>query len=312
MNQGDLFASFCAHLDNRPFGSRTERRLSALLDAGWQEARATWPDVEVDQATFMAHLAHRAPGHEELETFLDRAYIPDLYLCCGCLRKDPVAVELFEHHFWSDADLAMRCMEIEASLAEEVKQDLRCSLLVGDGQHPPRLALYSGLGSLGSWLKVVAVRAVQQALRTRRRQRIDDGDQLELIADPEKDQELAYLKRLYHTEFSGAFRRALAGLGDRERNLLVHRHLEGLNIDQIGEIYGVHRATAARWVSAARLTLLEGTRREMNRALKLQGSEVDSIIWLIESQMPLIIREHLVPETDAPSPARPARGSGGG
>jgi RNA polymerase sigma-70 factor (ECF subfamily) len=298
MHQSDLLASFRAHLEDRSLDPAGERGLGAVLDARWHEARAAWPGVEVDRETFMAHLAHRVPPHEELKTFLDRAYVPDLYLCCGCLQKDPVAVERFEHHVWSDADLAVRCMEIDPSLAEEVKQDLRCSLLVGDAQHPPRLALYSGLGSLGSWLKVVAVRAVQQALRTRRRQRIDDGDQLELIADPEKDQELAYLKRLYHTEFSGAFRRALASLGDRERNLLVHRHVEGLNIDQIGEIYGVHRATAARWISAARLTLLEGTRQEMNRALKLQGSEVDSIIWLIESQMPRIIREHLTPAAE--------------
>lgn len=52
-------------------------------------------------------------------------------------------------------------------------------------------------------------------------------------------------------------------------------------------LHGVHRATAARWVDAARETVLAGTQRELIRRLRISRSELASVIRLIQSQLEL-------------------------
>lgn len=61
--------------------------------------------------------------------------------------------------------------------------------------------------------------------------------------------------------FQLAFRDAVNALTSRERNLLRYHYLSDLSIDQIGTLYHVHRATAARWVAQARERLISDTRK---------------------------------------------------
>jgi RNA polymerase sigma-70 factor (ECF subfamily) len=49
----------------------------------------------------------------------------------------------------------------------------------------------------------------------------------------------------------------------------------------------MHRATAARWVDAARAAVLGGTQRELIRHLRLSRSELASVIRVIQSQRDL-------------------------
>jgi RNA polymerase sigma-70 factor (ECF subfamily) len=59
--------------------------------------------------------------------------------------------------------------------------------------------------------------------------------------------------------------------------------LDGWSIDQIGERYGVHRATAARWVGAAREKLGEDLRKRLAERLAIPASQVSSIVALVTS-----------------------------
>src|SRR5205085_8363572 len=115
-------------------------------------------------------------------------------------------------------------------------------------------------GALGPWLRAAAARTAIDLMRTRR----------ELPADPAAladvasfDPLLAQLKLRYREEFRGAFREAAAGLVDREVTILRYKFVENLSIDEIGIIYGVHRATVARWIAAIREALFDGTRKQL-------------------------------------------------
>ncbi len=67
--------------------------------------------------------------------------------------------------------------------------------------------------------------------------------------------------------------------------MLRYHFLQGLNIEQIGAIHSVHRATVARWLASLRKDLLESTREALARRLDVGDAEVESIMRLIRSQL---------------------------
>ena len=141
------------------------------------------------------------------------------------------------------------------------------------------------------------VRAVQRRGRRRNPELADDRWLAEL-ASPADDAEIAHLKRLYRSEFRTAFQGALTALTGRERNMLRYRYLEGLSIDQIGEIHGVHRATVARWIKKAQETLMGETRARMMEDLVVDPDELESILRLVRSRLEVSIRTHLAPSRE--------------
>ena len=115
------------------------------------------------------------------------------------------------------------------------------------------------------------------------------------ISPPTDDLELDYLKRTYRNEFKVAFEQALQLLSTRDRNLLGHHYVDRLSIDEIGTIYSIHRATAARRLARARQALLKHTRKTLMQQIKVDRAEFDSIIRLIESQLPVTFSD-ITPE----------------
>jgi RNA polymerase sigma-70 factor (ECF subfamily) len=87
--------------------------------------------------------------------------------------------------------------------------------------------------------------------------------------------------------FQTAFRAALATLTPRDRVLLRMNVLDGLTIDQIGALQGVHRATAARWVDRARETLSRQIRREFMKKLGADPFEAEELLQWMQSRIEL-------------------------
>jgi len=75
--------------------------------------------------------------------------------------------------------------------------------------------------------------------------------------------------------------------------LLRYHHVDGLNIDEIGAIYRVHRVTAFRWLEKAKEKLVEATLARMRTRLNVSARELDSVLRLIRSQVHLSLVRHL-------------------
>lgn len=105
------------------------------------------------------------------------------------------------------------------------------------------------------------------------------------------DPELAMLRDRYRDDVRCAFADAFAGLTEQQRNLLRQYHIDELTIDQLGALHGINRATAARWIAAARRTLLVAMRRWLVDQLGITRHEVDSIVRLVRSQLDVSVRE---------------------
>jgi RNA polymerase sigma-70 factor (ECF subfamily) len=67
--------------------------------------------------------------------------------------------------------------------------------------------------------------------------------------------------------------------------VLRYQLVDGWSIDRVGELYGVHRATAARWITTARDELGALIRTEVGTQLGITPTEVDSIIRLVQTRL---------------------------
>jgi RNA polymerase sigma-70 factor (ECF subfamily) len=85
--------------------------------------------------------------------------------------------------------------------------------------------------------------------------------------------------------FAAAFVAAMGALDERQRTLLRYRFVDGLTVEQIAEVYGVHRATTHRHLNEARDALSGATEREVRARLTIDASEVASLRRLIISQL---------------------------
>jgi RNA polymerase sigma-70 factor (ECF subfamily) len=110
---------------------------------------------------------------------------------------------------------------------------------------------------------------------------------------PTRDPELNLLRDRCGTYVRDALEAALAALDRDARNVLRMHYLDGLPSDDIAVAYGVHRATAARWIQQARSAIVSETRRRLRERLQLPPSQLDSILLLVQSAMDVSLRRLL-------------------
>ena len=269
--------------------------LEARLDQLCREARETWPEIELNDDTFVAGLAERLPSDVPAESALDKMRPSDLYLALACAQRDDRALAAF-HRTHFDGIKAALGKAGPSNLVDEMAQQLLAKLFVGLRDKGPAIAKYGGRGALASWVQVIAARDVRSQLR---KVVLDEvSDDIEKFADHaiEVDNaELATLKQAYRDKFKLAFQRAFGTLEARERNIMRLECIDGLNIDEIGAVFGVHRSTVARWRAAARTSLFKQTRWLFSQEFKVTAQEFDSLMRLIQSQadvsLPRLLRE---------------------
>jgi RNA polymerase sigma-70 factor (ECF subfamily) len=205
-------------------------------------------------------------------------------LASDCARNIPGAIARFEAVYAAEIRIVHSRMRGYKPALDELAQVVRVKLFAGES---PRIREYRGIGSLKNWVRVVATRTLIEMVRaTKDAESIDEheGGVLPLTA-PDDDPEMAYLKRRYAAEVKVAFEDAARELGPEDRNVLREHYARGLSIDQIAAVHGVHRATAARRLVAARDSVLAVTRRILMTRLRLSRSELESVVRMVESRM---------------------------
>ena len=284
--------------------------LRALVET----ARASWPQLDLDRDGFAQYAEQRlrpqggADGPSGAEPGYGANTRPqDLYLAYGCSLGDTGAIAAFEQDYASDMDQVARRFEGRLLAREDLRQLLREKLFVARDGCAPKIADFNGRGFLQNWLRVTAVRTFLdeiKRLKRHAREQPTDGQVLEELADG-LDPELEFLKRRYRGEFKEAFAAAIRTLSSGERNLLRHQALAGLTVDQIGALYAIHRATAARRLERARQALLKSTRAELMRRLVIDRDELESIMQLIRSNLDVSIHRVLLSQSISTGVADP-------
>lgn len=253
--------------------------------------RAAWPGVDLDAGVFDRHLAALAHDGEPPP---ERA-AGDLYLACACASGVPAALDAFEAAFGGMLKRAVARVDSSDAFVSDAMQAVREHLLVGESDAPPRIASYSGRSTLGTWLKIVAVR---RAINLRRRKGDAPHEPLSAAAAAlahTMTPELGILRARYKEPFEGALRAAVRRLAARDRDLLRLHLVERTSIDGVAATYRVSRATAARWAAAARESLLKETRRLFREQTGVNDSEFLSIVRALQSDLDVSIASQLTP-----------------
>jgi len=249
--------------------------LAADLDAACALARAAFDGVSVDDEALARALAGLpAPAGE-----LSPDAVREVALALACADGQRAALDALEREYFDGVRGALGAMKLAPELRDEVEQEVRRKLLVGD---PPKLVGYAGRGSLRGLLKVTATRTAISMLRKAGREA--PGDDALVDASGERDPELAFLKARYRGVFRDAFAEAVASLEPRERNLLRLHFLRKMTLESLATMYGVHRATIVRHLAKIRDSIDRATRAAMRERLGADRREVDSVMELIASR----------------------------
>ena len=270
--------------------SALERALAAAVTS----ATSAWPAVRTDIEAWMRTLADLAPTPLDPARPLGEMLVADHYLAFGCAAADPSAIAGCDAILVREAGFAADGTRMHASVRDEATQIVRAQLLAPREGKPPAIGDYAGRGALRSWLRVCVSR---ELVRIAKAQQRSEPLEEHLVADPGygDDPALEELKAKYRTELADAFRTALTELPARERTLLRYQLIDGLTIDEIGAIFRVHRATAARWVAKIRDDLVTRTRGIVANALGVDTAEAASIVRLVQSQLDVSVIRHLCP-----------------
>lgn len=258
----------------------------AMLDT----ARAAWPDVRLDPVQVVEFIAQRLSG-PDVAAALATAPAADLVLAAACTVQEPTAHAAFDTVL-TEVDAAGASTRSPRDLIDDVKQLIRVQLLVPRDGRPPGIAGYRGKGPLRGWVRITATRELIRHQRKRARETPAERPLDEAISDA-SDPVLSQLKAEYRTEFASALREAITEIDAEDRTLLRQQIVDELSIDEIGAAFGVHRATAARWLQRARGALVAATRGRLAARLKLPVDEIDSVIRLVQSQLDASVVRYL-------------------
>jgi RNA polymerase sigma-70 factor (ECF subfamily) len=230
---------------------------------------------------------------EEAASWWDHLHAGDFGLACGCARGAAPALSEFEQRYGEEIARVARRFERPALPADDLVQRLRGKLFLGGEQRDdpegarPKIAAYGGQGFLQNWVRVTTTRFFIDCGRwggSPPEVPMAEG-LLDSLRETGDDAELELLKREHTTHFKAAFAEAVGALDGEERVWLRQHLVERLTIDQLGALYHLHRATAARRLAKAREALLAAARRALARRLGLPVARLGGALALLESRL---------------------------
>ena len=196
--------------------------------------------------------------------FLDTIRADDLCLIVACERGDEKAWSELVEGYGATVRSAARSTSSNEDAAEDLAQSIWAELhglkARADGRAAGKLAYYSGVGSLGGWLRaVVGQLAVDQHRKQSRLVQTEEEPEMDRLArdSHQTDQifpggvatlnpEDSFANKVAGADVENALARAIAELEAEDRLLVKLYYFDGLRLREAGMVLGVHEATASR------------------------------------------------------------------
>jgi RNA polymerase sigma-70 factor, ECF subfamily len=243
------------------------------------EGQRRFPGIQITAAELGDTLDRMGVRSEDVA-----ARAGDLYLAASCVLGDSRAMEHFERVHLDQIGALVARFRLDAAQLAGLRQELRILLFAAPR---PRLLTYAGRAPLGGWLRVVALRAVMEMLDKEARGK----------PTPEGEEALAWAiagftapdvvaeRNVLVPAFKKALEQAIDALTAQERTVLRLHFMDHHNIDTIGRVFQVHRATVARWIVTIRSQLFAHVRKGLGLDLAPSSTEVRSLFRLLQSDL---------------------------
>jgi RNA polymerase sigma-70 factor, ECF subfamily len=274
-----------------------ENSKDRMLTGEYERARESWPGVALPREEFVRQLSTllNATEGRALEEELERLALADLYLACACAHRVPGAVEALERHHLAKLPRRLKYVGQPEETVEDVCQQVRIHLLVGTAESPPKIAEYTGRGSLSSWLKAIGVRMLLKRVGANREEPEDDVVAvLEETPTPGRGPELELIKQRYQRDFRQALSESFNTLPREQRHLLRLRYVDRLTQVQMARLFGVTQPTILRRLERAYGDVFEQTKRLLQERLGLSSLDFESLLEEVRSQFDMSLSQVLI------------------
>jgi RNA polymerase sigma-70 factor (ECF subfamily) len=264
--------------------------------SAYEIGRNAWPGVALDEAAFVRRASELGISPE-----LATSRAGDLYLAWACAARDPVGLAHFDRQYLGRIDVYVAGLRMSSDALDELRQQLRIRLLVGE---PPRIGQYGGRGPLSAWVRTCAVRLglnLCSDVKARVSSMARDIEAVDALVGESVGPEVATLRNRYGAAFKAGLERSLGALEPREKTILRMHLVDNLNIEAIGQVYRVHRATVARWLVAIRKRILLNLWSELQADLPATISECQSILSAVKNDLDISWKSMLGAGEHAPA-----------
>ena len=265
------------------------------LAAAYADGRRAWPSVALGEERFAEHCT-RVLG--DAPDYNWARHATELYLCCACAAGDRDATRILETNVLTPIGRALFRKHKDRELLQETVQILRTKLLVGQDA---KIGTYAGRGALTAWLGVAAARVEVDVRRSQKNHSSVEPSLSEGAIIVDADQTSNLIEKRYLPSFAQALQAAIQDVSPHDRALL-HSCIQGSSIDKLGEVYSIHRATAARWLERARNRIFASLRQSLMREHAFSDEEFDSIARDMCQRLDVSLASMLDP---SPSSAEP-------
>ncbi len=86
---------------------------------------------------------------------------------------------------------------------------------------------------------------------------------------------------------------ALKALPIAERNALRLYFLEGMTVDEVARLRGIHKSNGSRWIARIRRDILADVKQKLKAELAVSDTELESILRLMQSQLDVSVERAL-------------------
>jgi RNA polymerase sigma-70 factor (ECF subfamily) len=249
------------------------------------KGHAAWPQFDPGAEALLTFLAARCDTTQDPLVSLRREFLAEgVWLACACERQDRQALEELAGVIGRICSVVARKFSRPLD-ADELTQRTSQRLLLPGPDGKTRLSTWAGRAPLEDWLKAVVARMAADLSQVAVKEIPLEEAALEVLSTVQSDPEVSLLRQRFQGEFKAAFRKALETLPQRDRNLIRQHLIDRISLDDLAKMQGVHRATVARWLAAARSMVLVETRRHLADAMKISPNDVASLVGQLQSQL---------------------------
>jgi len=230
-------------------------------------------------AKYLFGKAEARPSRSDVRSFLESLHSGDLVIAIACARGNEEAWEEFVREHGAYAKQCARQLAFRYRWPDSAEDDLVESLwgdlfgLRSESGRASKFGAYAGLGSLRGWLRAVLYQiAVDRHRGIRESVPIEDVEHRVVS----RRSESGPLSDRYTSAAREALTTALSELDSERKLILSYYYFDELTLKQIGELYGVHEATASRWVARAQSEVRKSVERILKRQFGFNSAQIEA------------------------------------
>ena len=161
-----------------------------------------------------------------------------------------------------------------------------------EAEQGTKLARYNGRGSLAGWLRVTVAHAAIDRLRRSKRQ-VSLEEMLERGREPAVGNSAPHYREEENLDSRWGIvlvellAQEIERLTSRDRLLLGLYYLDGVPLKMIGMQFGVHEATASRWLETLRRNIRKQVEKQLRKKYRMSSRDLRSVWrWASEEGAP--------------------------